>query len=114
MQDLIKRIEELPSLIGFASEQTEVEHKKVEVAKLNLKRLEAKIALQIKANNPSITSTILKYHVSDNEDIYKAQMTLIEVESVYRRKEINVVQFDNEFTSLKRVAQLKQLEARGL
>lgn len=103
-----------PSLKARKAEETEQARLKWLQAKEELKRLEAKTALIIKAEKPSIIATLLKFRVDEDESIHKGRIQLTILESEYRLKEIMVNFYDDEFTAAKVLARLKMSEMRTI
>ena len=83
-------------------------------AKEELRKLEAKTLLMIKAQDPEIKVGELKALVDNDKDVYNKRLELVCLESDYKKEEIQVEKWDDLYMSAKRLAQLRIEEMRGL
>jgi hypothetical protein len=110
--DVIKeKLATLPALIARAAQEAEDARVIYEKQKLRLKNQERELILQEKKSNPKLAVTQLKEVIPTKlQAEYEA---LIEIESTYEKKRIEVTALDNEFTAYKRIAQIRIVELQS-
>jgi len=110
--DSIKdKLATLPALIARAAQEAEEARVVYEKQKLRLKNQERLLILDEKRENPKISITELKETIPTKlQAEYEA---LLEIESTYEKKRIEVTALDNEFTGYKRIAQIRIIEMQS-
>ena len=107
--ELINSLETLPSEILNYLNEAEDLREEWKLDCLLLSSSEAKKALLIKAEDPKLTATEIKWRVNADDDIYGLQMENIKREANYRRKEKEAESLQEKLNSLKVIARLQQI-----
>ena len=80
-----KTIDQAPGQMSRISQQAEDERCTYARMKEEVKRVEAKVYLSLKAENGSMTVKELEAEVTMNNEVYKSRLDLIEQESKHRK-----------------------------
>jgi hypothetical protein len=109
--EIKERLATLPALIARAAQEAEDARVVYEKQKLRLKNQERNLIMEEKRANPKIAITELKEVIPTKlQAEYEA---LLEIESVYEKKRIELTSFDNSFTGYKRIAQIRIIEIQS-
>ena len=101
----------LPALIARAAQEAEEARVIYEKQKMKLKNQERELILLEKKNNPKLAVTQLKEIIPTKlQAEYEA---LLDIESTYELRRINVTALDNSFTGYKRIAQIRIVEMQS-
>ena len=110
-EEIKEKLATLPALIARAAQEAEDARVVYEKQKMKLKNQERELILQEKKNNPKIAVTQLKEVIPTKlQAEYEA---LLDIESIYEKKRIEVTALDNSFTGYKRIAQIKLVEMQS-
>jgi len=103
-------LENHPSL--KATESAHAEHWRVELqkAKEQYRQAEAGTYLQLKAKYPQDAIATLNAKVSNDMDLLQLRLNLIDIESQYKKCEIEIERLDDEFTGAKKDAEILRKE----
>lgn len=71
---------------------------------------EAKVYLQIKIKYPQDSIATIQAKVSADYDLLTLRLKIIELESLYKKAEIELERLDDEFTGIKKLADLTRKE----
>jgi len=105
------KLAELPALIARKAQEAEDLRVIFEKQKLKIKNQERELILAEKKTNPTIAITTLKEIIPTKlQAEYEA---LLDMESIYKKKYIEMTALDNEFTGYKRIAQIKIIEMQS-
>lgn len=109
--EIKNKLAELPALIARAAQEAEEARVTYEKQKMKLKNQERELILQEKKNNPKIAVSQLKEIIPTKlQAEYEA---LLDIESTYEKKRIEVTALDNSFTGYKRIAQIRIIEMQS-
>jgi hypothetical protein len=111
---LIDQLERLPSRIARKGTETEEARALYDIVMAELDVLKGKRALEIKAKNPNLSATLLKYEVMQDIEIYKKQMDVIDKEVIYKKKEVERKELDDRLMSYKVIARIKMNEMKSI
>jgi len=105
------KLAELPAFIARKAQEAEDARVIFEKQKLKIKNQERELILAEKKTNPTIAITTLKEIIPTKlQAEYEA---LLDMESIYKKKYIEMTALDNEFTGYKRIAQIKIIEMQS-
>jgi len=114
LTQIMEKLERLPIEMARIGELVEKERLEYERKKLECEHFEAQKYLELKAHDPNITATELKYRVRNNDDYYSKQMEVIGQESLYRKKEKEFSSLNERLMSFKRIAQIQMEEMKSI
>ena len=114
LQYLVEQLERLPSRIARIGYLVEEAKALTDIKTAELDALKGKRALEIKATNPTLSATLLKYTVMQDLAVYRKQMEVIDTEVLYKKKEVERKELDDMLMSYKVIARIKISEMKSI
>ena len=110
-EEIKNALAELPAKIARLAQVAEDLKLAHEKQKVRLKAQESEHVLQEKKNDPKLSVTKLKEII--NVKLKEEHLALLDMESLYRKKLVEVTELDNKYTGYKRIAQLRIIEIQS-
>lgn len=107
-EELKHQLVTLPSLIATKAKEAEDANLKYTRQKTILSALESEMILKEKKKNPKLAISNLKEVISMK--LKEETLTVLDMESAYKKIMIDMQELDNKFTAYKRIAQIRIAE----
>lgn len=112
--DIDSILQNNPSLIAKRASEAEDLRVKWLLAKEQYDNLEAKHVLILKTTQENLKSTEIKYYVGENETLFSARLNLVQLESAFRKTDVDVKCLEEELRAAKTLARIRIAEISNL